>query len=117
MAGAIRRAAEIAAEEPDAYFIPQQFENPANPAVHRRTTAEEIWRDTDGEVDVLVAGVGTGGTITGIAGALKARKPSFLAVAVEPAESPVLSEGKPGPHRIPGDRGRICAPELPGRPD
>ncbi|WP_292518695.1 cysteine synthase A [Methanoculleus sp.] len=102
MAAAVQRAAEIAAEEPDAYFIPQQFENPANPAVHQRTTAEEIWWDTDGEVDVLVAGVGTGGTISGVAGVLKARKPSFMAVAVEPAESPVLSGGKPGPHRIQG---------------
>jgi len=116
MGAAIRRAAEIAAEEPDIYFIPQQFENPANPAVHQRTTAEEIWRDTDGEVDVLVAGVGTGGTITGIAGALKPRRPSFRAVAVEPAESPVLSGGEPGRHRIQGIGAgfvpRIYRPDL-----
>ncbi|KAF5088604.1 O-acetylserine sulfhydrylase [anaerobic digester metagenome] len=116
MAGAVRRAAEIAAEDPDAFFIPQQFENPANPAIHRMTTAEEIWRDTDGEADVLVAGVGTGGTITGIAEALKARKPSFKAIAVEPAESPVISGGKPGPHRIQGIGAgfvpRIYRPDL-----
>ncbi|WP_067078494.1 cysteine synthase A [Methanoculleus horonobensis] len=116
MAGAVRRAAEIAAEDPGAFFIPQQFENPANPAIHRMTTAEEIWRDTDGEADVLVAGVGTGGTITGIAEALKARKPSFKAIAVEPAESPVISGGKPGPHRIQGIGAgfvpRIYRPDL-----
>lgn len=102
MPGAIRRAAEIVEEAPDACFIPQQFENPANPAVHRRTTAEEIWRDTDGKADILVAGVGTGGTITGVAEVLKARNPSFKAIAVEPAESPVLSGGEAGPHRIQG---------------
>ncbi|MDD4566946.1 MAG: cysteine synthase A [Methanoculleus chikugoensis] len=102
MAGAVDRAARIAAEKPNAYFVPQQFENPANPAVHRRTTAEEIWRDTDGTVDAVVAGVGTGGTITGIAEVIKARRPTFRAIAVEPAESPVLSGGAAGPHRIQG---------------
>ncbi len=102
MRGAVERAARIAAESPNAYFIPRQFENPANPAVHRRTTAEEIWRDTDGTVDAIVAGVGTGGTITGVAEVIKARRPSFRAIAVEPAESPVLSGGQVGPHRIQG---------------
>ena len=102
MGGAVDRAARIAAENPNVYFIPQQFENPANPAVHRRTTAEEIWRDTDGAVDAVVAGVGTGGTITGVAEVVKARRPSFRAIAVEPAESPVLSGGQAGPHRIQG---------------
>jgi cysteine synthase A len=102
MTGAVNRAARIAAERPDTYFVPRQFENPANPAVHRRTTAEEIWRDTDGTVDAVVAGVGTGGTITGIAEVIKARRPSFRAIAVEPAESPVLSGGSAGPHRIQG---------------
>lgn len=101
MPGAIEKAQAMAAAD-DNYFIPQQFENGANPEVHRRTTAEEIWRDTDGEVDVLVAGVGTGGTITGIAEVLKARKESFQAIAVEPADSPVLSGGKPGSHKIQG---------------
>lgn len=101
MKGAIRRAEEMAAADPR-YFIPQQFTNPANPAVHRRTTAEEIWNDTDGQVDILVSGVGTGGTITGIAEVLKARKPTFQAIAVEPAASPVLSGGQPGPHKIQG---------------
>jgi cysteine synthase A len=102
MTGAVNRAARIAAERPDTYFVPRQFENPANPAVHRRTTAEEIWRDTDGTVDAVVAGVGTGGTITGVAEVLKARRPSFKAIAVEPAESPILSGGAAGPHRIQG---------------
>ena len=102
MKGAVSRAAKIAAEKPNAYFMPRQFDNPANPAVHRRTTAEEIWRDTDGAVDAIVAGVGTGGTITGIAEVIKARKPSFRAIAVAPAESPVLSGGQAGPHRIQG---------------
>ncbi len=102
MTGAVDHAARLAAEKPNAYFIPQQFENPANPAVHRRTTAEEIWRDTDGTVDAVVAGVGTGGTITGIAEVIKARRPTFAAIAVEPAESPVLSGGAAGPHRIQG---------------
>jgi len=101
MPGAIARAEQILAETPDA-FMPQQFKNPANPEVHRRTTAEEIWRDTDGTVDVFVAGVGTGGTITGVAAALKERKPEFKAIAVEPAASPVLSGGQAGPHKIQG---------------
>jgi len=101
MKGAIAKARELAASTPNA-FMPMQFENPANPAAHVRTTAEEIWRDADGAVDVVVAGVGTGGTITGIATALKARKPSLRAVAVEPTDSPVLSGGAPGPHKIQG---------------
>ncbi len=101
MRGAIAKANELAAADPR-YFIPQQFENPANPAIHRRTTAEEIWNDTDGQVDILVSGVGTGGTITGVAEVLKARKPDFRAIAVEPADSPVLSGGQPGPHKIQG---------------
>lgn len=101
MRGAIARAEEIAATMPNA-FIPQQFCNPANPQIHRETTAEEIWADTDGEVDFLIAGVGTGGTITGVAEVIKARKPSFKAIAVEPASSPVLSGGQPGAHKIQG---------------
>ena len=101
MPGAVRRAEEIAASIPGA-FMPQQFRNPANPRIHRETTAEEIWTDTDGRVDAVVGGVGTGGTITGIAEVIKARKPDFRVVAVEPAESPVLSGGAPGPHRIQG---------------
>lgn len=102
MPGAIRKAEEIIATAPERYFMPQQFKNPANPEIHRRTTAEEIWRDTDGQVDILVAGVGTGGTITGVAQVIKPRKPSFKAIAVEPAASAVLS-GKPrGPHPIQG---------------
>ncbi|HAD06373.1 MAG TPA: cysteine synthase A [Anaerolineaceae bacterium] len=101
MAGAIRKAEELAASDPR-YFIPQQFKNPANPEIHRRTTAEEIWRDTDGQVDILVAGVGTGGTITGVSEVIKARKPSFKAIAVEPDASPVLSGGQKGPHPIQG---------------
>jgi len=101
MAGAVARAEGLVEGTPSA-FMPQQFKNPANPAIHRQTTAEEIWQDTDGEVDVLVAGVGTGGTITGIAEAIKERKPQFRAVAVEPADSPVLSGGEAGPHRIQG---------------
>lgn len=101
MPGAIRKARELASQDSH-YFVPQQFQNLANPEVHRRTTAEEIWDDTEGGVDVLVAGVGTGGTITGVAQVIKARKPSLLAVAVEPAESPVLSGGSPAPHRIQG---------------
>jgi cysteine synthase A len=101
MTGAVNRARELAAAD-GRYFVPQQFENAANPEVHRRTTAEEIWRDTDGTVDIVVAGVGTGGTITGVAEVIKARKASVRAVAVEPAESPVLSGGAPGPHGIQG---------------
>ncbi len=101
MPGAIARAEELAASIPGAVIL-QQFQNPANPDVHRRTTAEEIWADTDGEVDLVVAGVGTGGSITGIAEVLKQRRPGFRAVAVEPADSPVLSGGKPGPHKIQG---------------
>ncbi len=101
MKGAIEKAEEIAAGHPKS-FIPLQFKNPANPEVHRNTTAQEIWRDTDGQADILVAGVGTGGTITGVADAIKRLKPSFRAVAVEPSDSPVLSGGKPGSHRIQG---------------
>lgn len=101
MKGAIRRAGEIVAQHPKAY-MPDQFGNPANPEVHRRTTAEEIWDGTGGDADILVAGVGTGGTITGVAEVIKGRKPSFKAIAVEPANSPVLSGGKPGPHKIQG---------------
>ncbi|MDI6894054.1 MAG: cysteine synthase A [Bacillota bacterium] len=101
MAGAVRRAEELVAGRPG-YFMPNQFANPANPEIHRRTTAEEIWRDTGGRVDTLVAGVGTGGTITGVAEVIKSRKPSFKAIAVEPAGSPVLSGGSPGPHKIQG---------------
>ena len=101
MKGAITRAEKLVQSTPNA-FMPQQFRNPANPEVHRRTTAEEIWNDTDGQVDVLVAGVGTGGTITGVAEATKARKPSFRAIAVEPVHSHVLSGGQPGPHKIQG---------------
>jgi cysteine synthase A len=101
MAGAVAKAEELVAQLPHA-FMPQQFKNPANPDAHRRTTAEEIWRDTDGRVDVLVAGVGTGGTITGVAQVIKQRRPGFKAVAVEPAASPVLSGGAAGPHKIQG---------------
>jgi len=101
MAGAISRAGELLQETPGA-FMPNQFENPANPEVHRRTTAEEIWQGTDGLVHAVVAGVGTGGTITGVASVIKARKPQFRAIAVEPAGSPVLSGGEPGKHRIQG---------------
>jgi cysteine synthase A len=101
MRGAIAQAEEIASQI-DGAFVPQQFQNPANPEAHRRTTAEEIWADTDGEVDVLVAGVGTGGSITGVAQVLSERRPGFRAIAVEPVESPVLSGGQPGPHKIQG---------------
>lgn len=102
MKGAIKKAKEMHDSDPNKYFMPQQFDNPANPEVHRKTTAEEIWRDTDGKVDFLVAGVGTGGTITGVKQVIGQRKPSFKAVAVEPATSPVLSGGAPGPHKIQG---------------
>jgi len=101
MKGAIRKAEELVAAN-DNYFMPQQFKNLANPEIHRLTTAEEIWRDTEGKVDILVSGVGTGGTITGVAEVIKKRKPSFKAIAVEPAGSPVLSGGKPGSHKIQG---------------
>lgn len=101
MVGAVRKAEQLATENPD-YFMPQQFKNQANPEIHRLTTAEEIWRDTGGRVDILVAGIGTGGTLTGIAGVLKKRKPGFKAVAVEPVESSVLSGGMPGAHKIQG---------------
>ncbi|TAE56461.1 MAG: cysteine synthase A [Nostocales cyanobacterium] len=101
MKGAISKAEEIAANTPDALML-QQFRNPANPQIHRETTAEEIWADTDGEVDILISGVGTGGTITGIAEVLKQRKPSFQVIAVEPSNSPVLSGGQPGSHKIQG---------------
>jgi cysteine synthase A len=111
MRGAINRANELAVSDPR-YFIPQQFENPANPEVHRRTTAEEIWRDTDGQVDILVSGVGTGGTITGVSEVLKARNPGFYTVAVEPADSPVLSGGQPGPHKIQGIGAGFVPPIL-----
>lgn len=102
MKGAIAKADALRAENPRYFYIPQQFRNPANPAVHRKTTAEEIWRDTGGAVDAVVAGVGTGGTITGIAGIIKPRRPGFRAIAVEPDASPVLSGGQAGPHKIQG---------------
>jgi cysteine synthase A len=109
MKGAIAKAEEILASTKGAY-MPNQFKNPANPEIHRKTTAEEIWRDTDGAADILVAGVGTGGTITGVSEVIKARKPSFKSIAVEPADSPVLSGGKPGSHKIQG----IGAGFIPG---
>lgn len=101
MRGAIRRATELAESTPNS-FMPQQFKNAANPEIHRRTTAEEIWRDTDGEVDIFIAGIGTGGTITGVGEVLKARNPKIQVIAVEPTDSPVLSGGNPGPHKIQG---------------
>jgi cysteine synthase A len=101
MKGAIKKSREILADNPNAY-LPDQFGNPANPEVHRKTTAEEIWRDTNGGADILISGVGTGGTITGVAEVIKSRKPSFKAIAVEPAASPVLSGGAPGSHKIQG---------------
>jgi cysteine synthase A len=102
MKGAVAKAQEIVDSDPGRFLLVGQFSNPANPAIHRRTTAEEIWNDTDGGIDILVSGVGTGGTITGVAEVIKSRKPSFRAVAVEPAASPVLSGGEPGPHKIAG---------------
>jgi cysteine synthase A len=101
MKGAVARATQLASELPNA-FLPQQFENPANPDVHRATTAEEVWNDTDGQVDVFVSGIGTGGTITGVGQVIRSRKPSAKVIAVEPADSPVLSGGQPGPHKIQG---------------
>ena len=109
MSGAVKKAEELVAENPT-YFIPQQFENLANPEIHRKTTAMEIWNDTDGMVDMLVAGVGTGGTITGVSDIIKKKKPGFKAIAVEPLDSPVLSGGTPGPHKIQG----IGAGFIPG---
>jgi len=109
MSGAVKKAEELVAENPT-YFIPQQFKNPANPEIHRKTTAMEIWNDTDGMVDMLVAGVGTGGTITGVSDIIKKKKPGFKAIAVEPLDSPVLSGGTPGPHKIQG----IGAGFIPG---
>jgi cysteine synthase A len=111
MSGCIQRAQQIVNSLPNAYML-QQFRNPANPEIHRNTTAEEIWADTDGQVDMLVAGIGTGGTITGVAEVIKQRKPSFKAIAVEPASSPVLSGGRPGPHKIQGIGAGFIPPVL-----
>jgi cysteine synthase len=111
MTGCIRRAQEIVDKTPDAYML-QQFRNPANPQIHRETTAEEIWEDTDGEVDFLISGVGTGGTLTGISEVIRARKPGFKAIAVEPTNSQVLSGGKPGPHKIQGIGAGFVPPVL-----
>lgn len=111
MPGAIRKAEQIVKETPNAY-MPNQFSNPANPEIHRRTTAEEIWRDTDGRCDAVVAGVGTGGTITGVGQVIKGRKSTFQCVAVEPADSPVISGGKPGPHKIQGIGAGFIPPNL-----
>jgi cysteine synthase len=111
MAGCIQRAQKIVETTPHAYML-QQFRNPANPQVHRETTAEEIWQDTDGQVDFVVAGVGTGGTITGVSEVLKQRKPSFKAIAVEPTSSPVISGGRPGPHKIQGIGAGFIPPVL-----
>ena len=109
--GAVKRAEELAASDPARYFMPQQFKNPANPEIHRRTTAEEIWRDTDGKADILVSGIGTGGTITGVGEVIKARKPGFKCIAVEPDASAVLSGGAKGPHAIQG-LGAGFVPEI-----
>src|SRR6201994_61204 len=111
MPGAIAKAEELAKTD-QRYFVPQQFENPANPAIHRKTTAEEVWRDTDGKIDIFVSGIGTGGTITGVAQVIKERKPSVQIVAVEPAASPVLSGGKKGPHPIQGIGAGFVPPVL-----
>jgi cysteine synthase A len=111
MGGAIRQAQALIDTTPNAYML-QQFRNPANPQIHQQTTAEEIWEDTDGQVDMMVAGVGTGGTITGVAEALKPRKPSFKVIAVEPANSPVLSGGRPGPHKLQGIGAGFIPPVL-----
>jgi cysteine synthase A len=115
MTGAVRKAEQLVAENPN-YFMPQQFNNPANLEIHRLTTAEEIWRDTEGKVDILVSGVGTGGTITGVTEVIKKKKPEFKTIAVEPSASPVLSGGKPGPHKIQGIGAgfvpQILRPEL-----